>query len=98
VKTPGALPTIWSYGHRNPQGLAWDPITGRLWESEHGPSGGHEINIIERGNNYGWGVATKGLQNGLSKRSEPGMDEPLAYYTPSFGPSGITFYSGNRYH
>ena len=56
VNKPGALPTIWSYGHRNPQGLAWDPVTGKLWESEHGPTGGDEINIIEPGHNYGWGV------------------------------------------
>jgi glucose/arabinose dehydrogenase len=97
VTTPGAVPTIWSYGHRNPQGLAWDPLTGRLWESEHGPSGGDEINIIERGRNYGWGVASKGLANGITKRSEPGMEEPLTYYTPALGPSGIAFYTGNRF-
>src|SRR4249920_3005892 len=57
VNKPGALGTIWSYGHRNPEGLAWDPVTGKLWESEHGPTGGDEINIIEKGHNYGWGVA-----------------------------------------
>ena len=63
---PGALPTIWSYGHRNPQGLAWDPVTGKLWESEHGPQGGDEINVIEPGRNYGWGVITMG-----SRRASP---------------------------
>ena len=76
VKQAGALPTIWSYGHRNPQGLAWDPVTGKLWESEHGPTGGDEINIIEPGRNYGWGVITMGIQNGITKRSEPGMEQP----------------------
>ncbi|MEQ9208945.1 MAG: PQQ-dependent sugar dehydrogenase, partial [Pseudomonadales bacterium] len=58
----GALASIWSYGHRNPQGLAWDPDTGLMWESEHGPTGGDEINIIEPGKNYGWAVISNGLQ------------------------------------
>jgi glucose/arabinose dehydrogenase len=97
VSTPNALPTIWSYGHRNPQGLAWDPRSGRLWESEHGPTAGDEINIIERGRNYGWGVATRGRQPGITKVSEPGMVDPIVYYIPSFAPSGISFYSGDRY-
>jgi aldose sugar dehydrogenase len=95
--TPDADRTIWSYGHRNPEGLAWEPGTGRLWESEHGPSGGDEINIIEKGHNYGWGVASKGLQGGITKTSEPGMDDPIVYYTPSIAPAGITFYTGTRY-
>ena len=89
VEHAGALPTIWSYGHRNPQGLAWDPVTGKLWESEHGPTGGDEINIIEPGHNYGWGVITMGVQPGITKRSEPGMDQPIVYYTPTIAPSGI---------
>jgi aldose sugar dehydrogenase len=97
VSTPGAVATIWSYGHRNPQGLAWDPATGKLWSSEHGPGGGDEVNIIERGHNYGWGVVTKGTQKEITKTSEPGMDEPIVFYTPSIGPSGIAFYTGNRY-
>jgi aldose sugar dehydrogenase len=97
VKQAGALPTIWSYGHRNPQGLAWDPVTGKLWETEHGPTGGDEVNIIEPGHNYGWGVATMGIQNGITKRSEPGMDDPIVYYTPTIAPSGITFYTGSAY-
>ena len=94
---PGALPTIWSYGHRNPQGLAWDPVTGKLWESEHGPQGGDEINIIEPGKNYGWGVITMGVQNGITKRSEPGMEQPIVYFTPSIAPSGMAFYTANQY-
>lgn len=97
VSTPNAVPTIWSYGHRNPQGLSWDPRSGRLWESEHGPNAGDEINIIERGGNYGWGVVTRGRQPGLTKVSEPGMIDPIVYYIPTFAPSGITFYSGDRY-
>ena len=96
VNRAGALPTIWSYGHRNPQGLAWDS-SGRLWESEHGPQGGDEINVIEPGKNYGWGVITMGVQPGITKRSEPGMEQPIVYYTPTIAPSGMTFYTGSRY-
>jgi glucose/arabinose dehydrogenase len=97
VNRAGFLPTIWSYGHRNPQGLSWDPVSGKLWESEHGPQGGDEINIIEPGRNYGWGVITSGVQPGITKRAEEGMEQPIVYYTPSIGPSGITFYTGTRY-
>jgi glucose/arabinose dehydrogenase len=92
-----ALPTIWSYGHRNPQGLAWDPVTGKLWESEHGPQGGDEVNVIEPGKNYGWGVISMGIQPGITKRSEPGMEQPIVYYTPTIAPSGIAFYTGIKY-
>ena len=94
---PARCATIWSYGHRNPQGLAWDPVSGNLWSSEHGPGGGDEVNVIERGHNYGWGVATKGTQTGITKTSEPGMDEPVVFYTPSIGPTGMAFYTGDRY-
>jgi glucose/arabinose dehydrogenase/mono/diheme cytochrome c family protein len=97
VNTPGAFASIWSYGHRNPQGLAVDPRTGLLWETEHGPTGGDEVNIIEKGRNYGWGVTTKGIQNGLTQQSQPGMEDPIAWYTPSVGPSGISFYTATRY-
>jgi glucose/arabinose dehydrogenase len=98
VNTPNALPSIWSYGHRNPQGFAWDPVVaGRLWESEHGPTAGDEINIVERGHNYGWGVATKGTQPGITKSSEPGMDDPIVYYIPTYAPAGISFSTSNRY-
>ena len=94
---PDALESIWSYGHRNPQGLAWDPVTGKLWESEHGPNGGDEINVIEPGHNYGWGVISMGTQPGITERAHAGMEQPIVYFTPSIGPSGITFYSGSRY-
>ena len=97
VKTPNALPTIWSYGHRNPQGLSWDPVSGKLWESEHGPQAGDEINVIERGQNYGWGVVSKGRQAGITKTSEPGMIDPVVYYIPTLAPAGISFYTGDRY-
>jgi glucose/arabinose dehydrogenase len=97
VHTPGAIPTIWTYGHRNPEGLAFDPVTGLLWESEHGPTGGDEVNIIEKGHNYGWGVVSMGLEPGITHQHEPGMDDPIAYYSPSIGPSGISFYTGDRY-
>ena len=97
VKREGALPTIWSYGHRNPQGLAWDPVTGKLWSSEHGPNGGDEINVIEPGRNYGWAVTTMGTQAGITKRTEPGMEAPVVHYTPTIAPTGMTFYTGDRY-
>jgi glucose/arabinose dehydrogenase len=94
---PKVFPSVWSYGHRNPQGLAWDPVTGQLWESEHGPTGGDEINIIYPKHNYGWGIASKGMQPGITKTSEPGMDDPIRYWTPSVAPSGIAFYTGDKY-
>lgn len=93
----GALASIWSYGHRNPQGLAFDPSTGLLWESEHGPQGGDEINVIEPGRNYGWGVVSKGLERGIEAQSAPGMQDPIVHYTPTLAPSGIAFYDGDRY-
>jgi glucose/arabinose dehydrogenase len=97
VGQPNVWPSIWSYGHRNPQGLAWDPVTGQLWESEHGPTGGDEINIIYPKHNYGWGIVSKGIQPGITKTSEPGMDDPIRYWTPSVAPSGIAFYTGDKY-
>jgi aldose sugar dehydrogenase len=97
VHTTGTLATIWSYGHRNPQGLAWDPVTTTLWESEHGPNGGDEINVIEPGHNYGWGVITMGTQPGITEREHEGMEQPIVFYTPPLGPSGMAFYTGARY-
>jgi aldose sugar dehydrogenase len=97
VGKPGAVASIWSYGHRNPQGFAWDPVSGKLWESEHGPQGGDELNIIEPGKNYGWGVITHGMQPGITKRAEPGMEQPIAYYTPTLAPGGMVFYTGTQY-
>lgn len=96
VSTPGAVPTIWSYGHRNPEGFAWDPVTGLLWSSEHGPNTADEINIVEKGHNYGWAVAAKSAQPGV-ELSIPGMDDPIVYFTPTYAPAGISFYTGSRY-
>ena len=96
VKRRGAVPSILSWGHRNAQGLAFD-AAGRLWEAEHGPSGGDEINLIRPGANYGWGVVSMGIQPGISAREKPGMIGPVAYYTPTIAPSGIAIYRGNRY-
>ena len=97
VHTPGALPSIWTYGHRNPEGLAFDPATGIFWETEHGPTGGDEVNIIEPGKDYGWGVASMGLEPGVNHLHATGMTDPIAFYNPSIGPSGITFYTGNKF-
>lgn len=97
VGVDGAVETIWSYGHRNPQGLSFDPSSGLLWESEHGPTGGDEINVIEAGKNYGWGVVSMGLERGITQHSAPGMEKPVVYYTPALSPSGITFYEGDQY-
>jgi glucose/arabinose dehydrogenase/mono/diheme cytochrome c family protein len=97
VHTPGALGSIWSYGHRNPEGLTFDPATGIFWETEHGPTGGDEVNIIESGKDYGWGVATMGLEPGVNHLHATGMTDPIAFYNPSIGPSGIAFYTGDKF-
>ena len=101
VGRAGALPEIWSYGHRNPQGLAFDPATGRLWSQEHGPRGGDEVNLIERGRNYGWPVITHGRNYSGTKITDEtaraGMEQPAAYWTPSIAPSGLTVYRGRRF-
>jgi aldose sugar dehydrogenase len=90
-----AKPEIWSYGHRNPQGLALHPTTGRLWEHEHGPRGGDEVNIIEKGKNYGWPVIGYGIDyNGArihASTHKDGMEQPIWYWVPSIAPSGMTF-------
>ena len=91
----GAKPEIWSYGHRNPQGLALNPATGKLWEHEHGPRGGDEINIIEKGKNYGWPVIGFGIDyNGArihESTHKDGMEQPIWYWVPSIAPSGMAF-------
>ena len=97
VSTPGALPSIWTYGHRNPEGLAFDPATGIFWETEHGPTGGDEVNIIEPGKDYGWGVATMGIEPGIGRLHATGMTDPITFFNPSIGPAGITFYTGNKF-
>jgi glucose/arabinose dehydrogenase len=101
VGRAGAKPEIWSYGHRNPQGLALHPVTGKLWEHEHGPRGGDEINIIEKGKNYGWPVIGYGIDYSGAKIHESthkaGMEQPIKYWVPSIAPSGMTFYTGNLF-
>jgi glucose/arabinose dehydrogenase len=99
VGKAAAKPEIWSYGHRNPQGLALHPVTGKLWEHEHGPRGGDEVNIIEKGKNYGWPVIGYGIDYSGAKIHEStqkaGMEQPLKYWVPSIAPSGMAFYTGN---
>jgi glucose/arabinose dehydrogenase/cytochrome c5 len=97
VHTPGALGSIWTYGHRNPEGLSFDPATGLFWETEHGPTGGDEVNIIEPGKDYGWGVASMGIEPGVGRLHATGMTDPITFFNPSIGPGGITFYTGDKF-
>ena len=101
VNRAGAIKAIWSYGHRNPQGLSFSPVTGELWEAEHGPRGGDELNIIEPGHNYGWPVITYGMNYDgtpiTSHTAQAGMDQPITNWVPSIATSPITFYTGNRF-
>lgn len=96
--TSDALPEIYAYGFRNPEGMAWNPETGALWEAEFGPRGGDEVNLIQPGKNYGWPVITYGIEYSGDKVGEgiqqhTGMQQPVYYWDPSVSPSGITFYS-----
>jgi aldose sugar dehydrogenase len=96
----GVKPEIYSYGHRNPDGLEINPATGELWESEFGPRGGDEINIIHPGKNYGWPVITYGIEYSGGKVSDgiqqkAGMEQPVYYWDPVISPCGICFYKGN---
>jgi glucose/arabinose dehydrogenase len=102
VKTKSSLPEIWSYGHRNPQGMSFHPITGDLWISEHGPQGGDEINIVKPGHNYGWPIITYGEEYGGGKigagiTHKDGMEQPVYYYVPSIAPGGMMIYSGKAF-
>lgn len=101
--TPGALKQVWSWGHRNIQGMAFHPETGELWASEHGPQGGDELNVIERGRNYGWPTITHGTEYADSAKigegtSKPGMEQPVTWWGPiSIAPSGMAFLTSDRY-
>ncbi len=111
VKTKDAIPGIWSYGHRNPQGLAMDPRDGSLYDTEHGPRGGDELNLIRPGINYGWPVVTLGMNyNGTpmswkdsdgkevkSVTEKEGMEDPLAFWVPSIAVCGLDFYTGDKF-
>jgi glucose/arabinose dehydrogenase len=95
-------PEIYSYGHRNPQGMDLHPQTGKVWIHEHGPQGGDELNIIHKGKNYGWPTITYGVNYVIGTRigegtHKPNMEQPNYYWTPSIAPSGMTFYSANKF-
>jgi len=96
-----AKPEIWSYGHRNEQGLAINPASGDLWEIEHGPRGGDEVNIIGKGKNYGWPVIGYGIDYSGAKIHEStareGMEQPIKYWVPSIAPSGMAFYTAKLF-
>ncbi|MEA4918537.1 PQQ-dependent sugar dehydrogenase [Proteiniphilum sp.] len=100
IGTEGVLPEIYSYGHRNPQGLDIHPATGELWLSEMGPRGGDEVNLVKPGKNYGWPTITYGIEyngnivgEGITQKE--GMEQPVYYWDPVFSPSGMAFYSSN---
>lgn len=101
LKTPGAFPSIWTYGNRNPQGLRLHPASGELWSHEHGPRGGDELNLIRRGLNYGWPAATFGIDysgrpmNAVTTR--PDIEPPVHHWVPSIAPCGMAFYTGDAF-
>ncbi|RCH55771.1 PQQ-dependent sugar dehydrogenase [Mucilaginibacter hurinus] len=101
VNTAGASKSIWTYGHRNPQGMVYDAANNRLWEVEHGPKGGDELNLIQKGKNYGWPIATYGVNYDGSiitpNKELPGVENPKHYWVPSIGPCGMTIITGNKY-
>lgn len=101
TKVAGALPEIWTYGHRNPQGLKFNPVSGELWSHEHGPKGGDELNIIRKGANYGWPEITYGVDYDGSIispfTSKEGMEQPVKYWLPSIAPCGMAFCRSELY-
>jgi quinoprotein glucose dehydrogenase len=101
VGKPNAKEAIYSYGHRNPQGMILNPDTGEIWVHEHGPMGGDEINVIKKGANYGWPVVTHGIDyTGLpisDESSRPGMEDPIYFWVPSIAPSGMVYVTSNKY-
>jgi aldose sugar dehydrogenase len=101
VNQTGALPEIWSLGHRNPLGAAFEPTSGTLWEHEMGPKGGDEVNLIEKGKNYGWPIVSEGshyndvpIPHHVEK---PDFVPPLKFWNPSISPSGLIFYTGDKF-
>lgn len=101
VNRPGAKPEIFSYGHRNIQGMSRNPLTGEIWTHEHGPQGGDEINIIKPGRNFGWPVITYGINYDGTIITEDtvkeGMEQPVLFWRPSIAPCGMTFITGDKY-
>jgi glucose/arabinose dehydrogenase len=102
VGRPGARPEIYSLGNRNVQGAALHPRTGELWTHEHGPQGGDEVNVIRAGVNYGWPVITYGVEYVIGTKigegtHKPGMAQPIHYWVPSIAPSGMAFYTGDKF-
>ena len=101
VDTPNAKTAIYSYGHRNPQGMTKHPETGAIWVHEHGPKGGDEINVVQKGKNFGWPIISYGVNySGTSftdKTEMPGMEQPLFHWTPSIAPSGMAFVTSDKY-
>lgn len=98
---PGSIPSIWSYGHRNPQGMDFDPRSNELWAVEHGPRGGDELNHVRRGLNYGWPVITYGINYDGTKITDitekEGMEQPVTQWTPSIAVCDMEFYSGSAF-
>jgi len=100
IGKPGVLPEIWAYGMRSPEGLAYDPKTGRLWQNDHGPRGGDELNIVEKGKDYGWPTVARGIDypgDPIGVTRKDGMEEPIYFWDPVIGPSGLAFYTGNLF-
>ncbi len=102
VSRAGLRPEIYSYGHRNIQGMVLNPFSGDIWTHEHGPQGGDEINIIKPGSNYGWPTITYGVNYGIGTKigegtHKPGMAQPIHKWVPSIAPSGMAFYTGDRF-
>jgi len=101
VGREGALPEIWSYGHRNVQGAALHPVTGELWANEHGPKGGDELNRVLPGRNFGWPTVSYGTEYSGLKISDsgtaPGIEPPVHYWVPSIATSGLIFYTGQQF-
>jgi aldose sugar dehydrogenase len=102
VARAGVRPEIFTLGNRNVQGAALHPVTGELWTHEHGPQGGDEVNVLRAGANYGWPVITYGVNYGIGTKigegtSKPGLAQPVRYWVPSIAPSGMAFYTGDRF-
>ncbi len=101
AEQPGAITSIWSYGHRNPQGMAVHPATGEIYTTEHGPRGGDELNRIQKGVNYGWPAITYGINYDGTPITEAmtadGMEQPILFWNPSIAPCGIDFYDGDQF-